>query len=171
MKDLSDRLRESEKQISDLKTKWQQTTKQMILKELKKINTELGLDLNITLNDSIVNHESIYISFGKKPSGLSYKKNDFFNEQEQLSGHIIKNGANLFYTIGYRGEVTVWMQFPSIDGVLWKENDYNEVRKVNQDEINDKTKREDMKHFLDQVILWNSGIIGTERIGFKVGNS
>lgn len=171
MKDLADKIKESEKQISDLQTLWQQTTKPLILKELEKIKTELGLDIYISINDSTINHESIYISFGHKPSGLSYKKDDFFNLQEGRSGFILKNGANLFYSIGYRGEVTVWMQYPSIDNVIWKENDYNEIRKVKQSDINETTVRKDVEHFLDQVIKWNSGEVGTEKIGFKISHS
>lgn len=38
---------------------------------------------------------------------------------------------------------------------------------MSQSDISDKTIEEDVRHFLEQIILWNTGRIGTERIGFK----
>jgi len=167
MNNLADKIRDSEKAIAESRENWQKKTKPLIIESLELIKDELQLGLHVAVNDSTVNHESIYMSFGKTPSGLIYKKGDIFNEQEGRKGLIMKDGANLFYSIGFRGEVTVWMQYPQIENILWKENDYNEMRIVDQDKINEESIRLDVKHFLEQVLKWNSGGIMNERVGFK----
>ena len=52
MKDIVNKLKDSENQILSLRKLWQETTKPKIVSELEKIKLELGIDLIVDINDN-----------------------------------------------------------------------------------------------------------------------
>lgn len=168
MKEIVNQLLQSEKLLVDKQVLWQEKTRPLIKSVLEKIKNQLMLNIEVEEDDSVVNHETIYLSFGKKPSGLYYNKENFFNEQAGLNGFITKNGAELFYSIGYRGEVIVWMSYPFVEGVIEEEEKLHKIRVAEQESIHQASIEEDIQYFLTHVTHWNLGKIGQEKIGFRI---
>lgn len=168
MKEIIDAWVTSEKQIYGNHQQWQEKTKTFIISALEEIKNTYQLDIQVQLNDAITNHESIFFSCGNKPSGLSYNQNNVFNAAEGLNGLLMKKGAALFYSIGYRGEVLIWMSYPSVEGVIEHEEEYNQIRTMAQSEITRETIHEDVVHFFKQVTRWNQGEVVKEKIGFRI---
>lgn len=170
MKDLVEKLRQSENQIAESHKHWQEKTKPLIQSVLEELKTSLDLHADVEVNDAIINHETVYFSFGKKPSGLSYNQENFFNEEAGLNGLLMKDGGALFYTIGYRGEVLIWMSFPFVPGIIEQEDNYHEIHVMDQKDISQQSIHDDVKYFIEQITLWNKGEVGKEKIGFKISN-
>jgi hypothetical protein len=168
MKDLIQELQASENQIQESHKQWQDKTKPFIVQTLENIKQTYQLQVAIQLNDAITNHETIYFSFGNKPSGLSYNQQNIFNIAEGLNGQLMLKGAALYYSLGYRGEVLIWMSYPSVEGIIEQEDDFNPIRTMTQAEITIESIQQDVIHFFKQVISWNQGEVVKEKIGFKI---
>ena len=159
MNELIDELKKSEQQIYELHELWHIKTMPLIKSELEKFVYSFGPGLKMEVNDLILNHESIILSFTDVKSGLYYNDNNPFNEMEKKHGSICKEVARLIYSIQYRGQVSIFMVYPSVKGIIEHLNPIKEFKSIKQDEITQQTISENVKVFFQEVTKWYKGEI------------
>lgn len=153
MDDLVNQIKVQEGQIATNQQLWQAETMPRIQKILKDIKISSELNMHVQVNGHITNHESIYLAFDHKPSGMHYEPDDLYNKQEGLSGLIMQNPAALFYSIDYLGNVTVWYQYPEIKNIVERTPpNYFLIRYVTQAEITEDSIEEDVEIFFAKIL-------------------
>jgi len=90
---------------------WKDTLKDTIIKSLTNITTEVGLDVEISVDDNIESLERIVLDLGKEESGIKEKVDS------NTFRPLIKSNGVLVYQQLFNGKVAVWIGLPYIEGV------------------------------------------------------
>jgi len=168
MKNLKEQLKKEELKVISSREKWQKEIKPLLLKKLNSIKDYLDLNLFVQENDSIINHETVLLSFSDEPSGLSYNPNDIFNQQESKSGIIVKTGGYIVFSQIYNGEIIIWISYPRIDEVLKLESETIHLKIVSIDELTDDLIESSVEIFLKEMIKWQKHGVKYSKIGYQL---
>lgn len=99
-------------QIDENFKEWNINKKNLIFHTLNNYADGYRLKWRASINDEILGRETISLAFDNAPSRFSYNKDNLFNQQNKLSGHLLKEGATLNFSILPSGMVGVWMSYP-----------------------------------------------------------
>jgi len=167
MKDLINKIKEVESLTKEKFKKWQDENKSLISKHLKEI-CELDGNLHLEINDSIINHESIILSFRKKPSLFKYNEDDLYNRQESLKGWIFETGGYLAFSITIMGNISAWMKLPEIESIMKNNEEYMDLGFIEQEDLKNEWVIEMVGKFFEIILKWKQGkLFDREPIGFR----
>jgi len=93
---------------------WDRTTKPFLIDHLNKVKATTGLNVEIVVDRSIINYESVMFSFKDTYCGLTYDQCNEQNIALGLQGDIKQKGAALHFDQRYNGQILIWMEFPYV---------------------------------------------------------
>lgn len=154
--ELAQQLARIEEEIVASRAKWQSKTKPFIFTHLKYVKDFTGLDVDVSVDRSIINLECVQFAFKDTLSGLAYNPADIQNQQDSFSGPIKKIGGILNFSQRYNGQVMVWQDYPYLDFQDRPLNKKQEIiTTILQDKIDEEFINKMVQEFLSKVNTWH----------------
>jgi hypothetical protein len=154
--ELAQQFKRIEEEILVSRIEWERKTKPFLVQHLNKIKADIDLNIEITIDRSILNLESIVFMFKDSYCGLTYDPCNDLNISKGFSGDIKKRGAVLNFAQRYNGQVIIWMAYPHIlflDRPLEKKSEL--LTTVAQNKIDDEVVNRFLQDFLSKVNTWH----------------
>lgn len=151
-----------------IREKWQKGKKHFIKETLEEIVKETSLDCYVGINDEMINRETVYLTFGNKPSGIEYNSINAYNILEKKKGILTKYGGSLNFSLINNGQILIWRSCPYIEDVI-NSSPIKVVEAFKIDELDNNKIVLAVEEFLDEMIRWEKN--EEERlpqIGFRV---
>lgn len=99
-------------QVDTFRNAWSKSLRKTILKHIKEIAKQTGLDFEIQEQDQITGLGIISLKMGLKKSGL------YEEVRKDQQRDFFKDFGTLNYSQLFNGKVQVWMTFPVIEGLM-----------------------------------------------------
>jgi hypothetical protein len=99
--------------IDHRREQWLTHAKGTIKRELEGIARQFKFDWRVEVNETARNFESVYLAFGKSPSGIEIPEDRGWRA-------LTRNGAALVYSLGHDGRVAIWISFGYVENVQEK---------------------------------------------------
>jgi hypothetical protein len=90
---------------------WPEKMKPLILKTLKEIIKQTGINANLDVQDNIENLEAVVLDLGRSASGISENL-----ENTDIKRAMVKNNGALIYQQLFNGKVMIMTVSPYIEG-------------------------------------------------------
>jgi len=162
-------IRQVESQVASAQKLWQKKTKKFILNALEAIVQDTDFTWYTGVNDEKINNETIYLVVEDQPSGIQYNSNSALNQEEGLSGPLIKYGGSINFSLLHNGSVITWISYPYIEDLI-PPADLKVLNMYVQEDITEEMIHENIALFLDDLYQWyNITKQAAHTIGFKFG--
>lgn len=164
-------IRQVESHIVSAQKLWQKKTKKFILNVLEAIVQDTDFKWYTGVNDEKINNETIYLVMEDQPSGIHYNSKSALNQEEGLSGPLIKYCGYINFSLLHNGSVITWLSYPHIEDLIPPA----ELKVLNmylQEDISEDVIHENVALFLDDLHQWyNISKQAAHTIGFKFGQN
>ena len=154
--ELAQQLRKIEEEILVSRIDWERKTKPSLFNHLNEIKSQLNLNIEIAIDRSILNLESIVFSFKDSYCGLTYDPCNEINVKNGFSGDIKKKGAAFYFAQRYNGQIIIWMAYPYIlflDRPLEKKTEL--LTTISQHKCDEEVVNRFIQDFLSKVTTWH----------------
>lgn len=95
-------------EISEKRNRWNNDTKKGLIKILKALIAESGLDIGVYANEELENLQSVYLELHKSPSGI-------FKSKGGGGTNFVKNGGALLFSQSYNADVNIIILYPHVE--------------------------------------------------------
>lgn len=147
---------------------WKDKLKDTIVKQLKKISKEVGLDARIEVKSELENLEAIVFSLGTVKSGMYQEVSD------SIKRHMIKHNGSLIYQQLFNGKVVVILNYPYIEN-YGQPTPPKTIAIYRPEELKEPFFVRHLEEFITEVFHWEDyddddapGAERNQKIGFKL---
>jgi len=134
--------------IQERRETWAKQIKQRIQKNLEDIKTSTDLDWYVGINDIQENHESVFLSFPDKHSGILES-----NSEGKPHTSLAKKPGYLCYSQTYNGKITVWLKYPQVEKIQ-PEREPKMIESIEPNEIVSDKFIQHVEMFLQEMISY-----------------